>query len=358
MTAFDWSEIHERKTFSPGTVPLAFLSFMYGLGVKLRLTGYRAMKRHSLPGFVVSIGNLTVGGTGKTPATCTLAGWAQHEGYNVAVLSRGYRGQYKKKVLEVSDGNDINADPAEGGDEPYLLARKLRGVPVVISKDRYLAGLWAHKKYGTNFYILDDGFQHLALKRNLDLVLIDAESPLGNGHLLPWGPLREPVEHLQRADAFIITRSGLEESGHDPMGFLKGKFSEKPVFQSDHTPDQIVFPNKGRVYDPGSLKGKRAIAFAGIARPQVFRETLIRIGVEPIFFRGFRDHHAFNPTEIQDLIAKKEKLGADLLLTTEKDWVRMEDLGAEYPDLAYLRIEFWLLSGTDEFFRLVKERRG
>ena len=163
MTKIDWAKIHERRTFSLATPALALLSFLYGLGVRLRVKAYRGMKKRSLPGFVVSIGNLTVGGTGKTPSVCMLAEWALGEGYRVAVLTRGYGGRYKTKVLEVSDGNDIKVGPAEGGDEPYLLAKKLHGVPVIISKKRYLSGLLAYKKFGTDFFILDDGFQHLAL---------------------------------------------------------------------------------------------------------------------------------------------------------------------------------------------------
>ncbi|MBW1861206.1 MAG: tetraacyldisaccharide 4'-kinase [Deltaproteobacteria bacterium] len=331
----------------------AFFSYLYGLGVRLRLIAYRRKKRESLPGFVVSIGNLTVGGTGKTPAACMLAEWASGEGYRVVILSRGYGGRHKKRVLEVSDGNDINVSPAEAGDEPYLLARKLRGVPVIISKKRHLAGLLAHKKFGANFYILDDGFQHLALERDLNLVLIDALNPFGNGHLLPWGPLREPLDQLERADAFIITRFVQGASGHNLMDFLRRTFPGKPLFQSGHIPDQIVFPNIDKAYGPDFLKGKRAIAFAGIAKPQVFKDTLVKLGVELAFFRGFRDHHSFSHAEIRDLMAKKERLEADCLLTTEKDWVRIENLVKGYPDLAYLTIKFTLLSGVDKFFKMV-----
>ena len=127
--------------------------------------------------------NLTAGGTGKTPAACMLAEWARGEGYRIAVLSRGYGGSYREKVLEVSDGNRRHAGQDEAGDEPCLLSRRLLGVPVILSKRRYLAGLFAHEKFGTNFFVLDDGFQHLVLKRDLDIVLVDASDPFGNGRL-------------------------------------------------------------------------------------------------------------------------------------------------------------------------------
>jgi len=194
----DWSQIHQKETSGLLSVVLAFFSVLYGAGVKLRLRAYSGglFKRKSLPGVVVSIGNLTVGGTGKTPAVIMLAKWALNEGFRVALLSRGYGGRYRKKVLEVSDGNSIKADPRDAGDEPYLLAKKLSGIPVVVSGKRYAAGIFAHEKFGCNFFILDDGFQHMELRRDLDLALIDAEKPFGNGHLLPRGPLREPVDQL------------------------------------------------------------------------------------------------------------------------------------------------------------------
>jgi len=307
---------------------------------------------------VVSIGNLTVGGTGKTPAACMLAEWALDEKYSVAVLSRGYGGRYKTKTLEVSDGQNIYAGPAEAGDEPYLLARKLPGVPVIISKKRYLAGALAHKKFGINFYILDDGFQHLDLERDLDLVLMDGSDPFGNGHLLPWGPLREPVDQLERADAFIITRAHHGVTGDDLTGFLKKRFPDKPLFLSDHAPERIIFPNKSETYDPEFLRGKPVVAFAGIARPEVFIETLKNLGVELVFFRAFEDHHIFKHNEIHDLINKKERLRANYLLTTEKDWVRMENFAHECPELAYLTIKFIFFSARNKFFRMVKERSG
>jgi len=155
-----------QKGIGPWTCLLAAFSVLYSLGLKFRFLAYRYgfFKRKSLPGFVVSVGNLTVGGTGKTPATVMLAKWALNQGYQVAVLSRGHGGRYKSKVFEVSDGKNISDDPTETGDEPYLLAKNLPGVPVVLSKKRYLGGLFAREKFGTDFFILDDGFQHLELE--------------------------------------------------------------------------------------------------------------------------------------------------------------------------------------------------
>ncbi|MDB9822650.1 tetraacyldisaccharide 4'-kinase [Deltaproteobacteria bacterium] len=352
----DWSNIHEERQFHGAVPPLALLSLLYGLGVRLRLVADKRRRKRELPGFVVSIGNLTVGGTGKTPATVMMTEWALDKGYNVAILSRGYGGSYKTKVFVVSDKGDIKAGPDKTGDEPYLLAKRLKGVPVIISKNRYLAGLMAYEKFGSVFFILDDGFQHLMLKRDLDLVLINASSPFGNGHLLPWGPLREPVKELKRADAVVFTRYSQSLEGYDEEGILSKSLRGKPIFRGDHIPEKIVFPLKGGIFDPEFLKGKHVAAFAGIARPEVFKETLIKLGVDLVSFRSFKDHHPFSNGDLKSLMDEKEKTGAEFLITTEKDWVRLEKIVPEYSDLAYLTIRFSLLSGQDEFFNMVRER--
>ena len=356
MTSINWSGIHEKKTISPATLPLALLSYLYGLGVRLRLAVYQIKKGRSLPGFVVSVGNLTAGGTGKTPAACTLAEWARDEGYRVAILSRGYGGLYKGKVLQVSDGKQVKTGPFEAGDEPYLMAKKLEGIPVIISAKRYLAGLFAHENFGTNFFVLDDGFQHLALKRDLDLVLIDAANPFGNGYLLPRGPLREPVTQLGRADAFIITRSAPDGSGDELTNRLMNRFPGKPIFKSDHLPERIIVPSTGSVHNVDLINGKGIMGFAGIAKPDVFIKTLTELGAELVSFKAFRDHHPYSRREIQELIDERRRLKADYLLTTEKDWVRMEGFVPSYPDLAYLTIKFSLLDDREGFFKMVKEK--
>ena len=351
----DWPQLHQGGSLGLWSPLLALSSMLYGQGIGFRLLAYNRglLKRKSLPGFVVSVGNLTAGGTGKTPATIMLARWASEAGYCVAVLSRGYKGRYKEKVLEVSDGVRVKADSLVVGDEPFLLSRKLSGVPVVISRKRHLAGLFAHGKFGSDFFILDDGFQHLELKRDLDLALIDASSPFGNGHLLPWGPLREPVDQLARADAFIITRASPGSSSDSIADFLNRRFPTTPVFCGDHIPEKVVFPHSKRVCDAGILKGKRVVAFAGIARPESFKDTLIKLGAESVYLKGFRDHHRFKRDEIQDLIHLKEKINAHCLLTTEKDWTRISAFDPAPPEIGYLCIRFSILSAQKEFFEMV-----
>ncbi|MBW1946118.1 MAG: tetraacyldisaccharide 4'-kinase [Deltaproteobacteria bacterium] len=335
VESMDWSKIHASDRFTPVTPLLAVCSLLYSAGVRLYHLAWRFRTRQALPGFTVSVGNLTVGGTGKTPATCLLAKWARDEGFEVAVLSRGYGGSHENNVLEVSDGDGIRAGPDEAGDEPYLMARRLKGVPVIVSRNRYDAGMLAHEKYGTNCFILDDGFQHIALERDLDLVLMDAARPLGNGFLLPRGPLREPEGYLKRAHAFVLTRCSGEGGAAEAEAMLGREFPGKPVFRSDHVPGKIIFPNRDNDEEPGFLQGKRVAAFAGIARPEVFQETLEGLGAEVVYFKGFKDHHFFTNSELKDLVTRKESSKADCLLTTEKDWV---------------------LSDRDAFFGLVKAR--
>jgi len=357
VIGLDWSQVHQKKSSGPLTPFLALFSIIYGAGVKIRLSGYKhgCFKKKFLPGFVVSIGNLTVGGTGKTPSVMMLARWALKEGYRVAVLSRGYKGRYRDTFLEVSDGKDIKADPQDSGDEAYLLARKLTGIPIVISKDRYSAGCFAQGKFGTNFFILDDGFQHLALNRDLDIVLIDAESAFGNGQLLPWGPLRETIDQLARADITVLTRFSTQDAAQSTLHLLNEKFPEIPVSYADHEPEKVVFPQLDESHEPVFLEGKRVLAFAGLARPEVFRETLIRLGADLVYFKGFRDHYQFKPNEIRNLIHMRERLGAQYLLTSEKDWVRIAAFAHKCPELGYLSIQFKVIPDPEGFFKMIKD---
>jgi tetraacyldisaccharide 4'-kinase len=353
----DWTSIHEERGFHGSTPFLAMLSFLYGLGIRLRLLALRRKRKRKLPGFVVSMGNLTTGGTGKTPATIMMAQWALDKGYRAAVLSRGYGGNYQTKVLALSDIHNISAVPVIAGDEPCLIARRLRSVPVIVSRDRYLAGLKAHQDFGTDFFILDDGFQHLMLKRDLNVLLIEmSEKPFGNGHLLPWGPLREPVKQAKRADAVILTRSGSGPPGYALENRLRRIVQGKPFFRAEHIPEKVIFPIKGTDNSPWFLQGKRVIAFAGIARPKAFEDTLIELGADVLSFSEFRDHHPYSRHELDALISEKEKRGAEFLITTEKDWVRLEGVHFEFPDLCYLVINFSLLPGEERFFNMVSNR--
>jgi len=389
----DWSRIHREKRLTPWRLPLALCSGIYGLGVRLRLGAYATgiSRRKSLPGFVVSVGNLTAGGTGKTPAVVMLARWAIDQGLRVAVLSRGYGAKGHQDILEVSDGQGSYADMRVAGDEPSLIARAVPESPVIISRNRHRAGMYALNKFGSEFFILDDGFQHVQLNRDLNLVLMDATNPFGNGHLLPWGPLREPVNQLCRADAVILTRtcrgdvaggrvssagygvesanSGMQSGkGHvrqdsacnmvesqETPAVLREKFASTPVFRADHEPDSLVFPYSGTIYDPDFLRNRRVVGFAGIAHPQYFKKTLSELGADVVQFRRFRDHYLFKEKDVEELIYVKKAMGAHCLVTTEKDWMRIDPVASRYGDLAYLTIRFRLLPGEDGVFRMIRD---
>ncbi|MBN1626900.1 MAG: tetraacyldisaccharide 4'-kinase [Deltaproteobacteria bacterium] len=352
----DWAGIHVDKGFRMLYLPLSLLSLIYGAGVAIRLKRARSGEKKALPGFTVSIGNLTAGGTGKTPATCMMAEWAKGEGYNVAVLSRGYGSKNREKLTIVSDGENVLAGPEQAGDEPYLMACRLPGVPVIIAKDRCLAGLTAIDRFKSSFFILDDGYQHLALKRDLDLLLLDAASPFGNGRLLPRGPLREPVSEAARADAVILTRAGSLTGGKGSDNDLGGLLNIKPLFMCEHLPDKVIFPAGKMKFDPSFLKGKRVMAFAGIARPDSFRDTLVSLGADIVSFRSFPDHYPFSGHEIKGLREERDKSGADFLITTEKDWVRASDMLSADVSALYLTVRFDFLSNKEGFFRMVNER--
>ena len=356
LNRIDWSSIHRERSWKFYTPVLGFFSWLYGLGLKFRFAAYAfgIFKKKRLPGFVMSVGNLTAGGTGKTPAVAVLAKWAVAEKFRVAIISRGYGGAYQSPVLEVSDGQRVRADAGAAGDEPVLLAQQVPGCPVVLSKERYLAGMYAHKRFGSDFFVVDDGFQHVRLERDLNLVLMDAGHPFGNGHLLPWGPLREPLDQLDRADAFILTRFR-NGCGWRSLVFLKEHYPNIPVFCADHLPDKVIFPHSDQVLSPHALKGKRVVAFAGIGNPGAFQETLVELGAKVVGFCGFRDHYAYQKGALARLVHMASQRDAQYLLTTEKDWMRIASMGAKCSEIGYLRIQFSFLPGQEGIFRMIND---
>jgi tetraacyldisaccharide 4'-kinase len=326
------------------------MSFFYGVGVKARMSFLKNSGKE-LPGFVVSIGNITTGGTGKTPAVVMLSRWAKENGYNVAVLSRGYGGSYNNESEIVTDGKSILVSPDISGDEPWMMANTLKGVPVIVSRKRYMGGIRAHQSFGSNFFILDDGFQHISLKRDMDIVLLDAKNPFGNGHLLPWGPLREPLSGLKRADTFILSRSGdISPADHESY------FSGKPLYRGDHIPDRIILPNSGKEYDPSFIKGKRVTAFSGIAEPETFKESLLNLGADVVSFSAFGDHYPFSRNDIENVRKKHEALRGEIFITTEKDWARIKDIAADIEYIACLTIDFVFKSGEEDFFKSIEKK--
>jgi tetraacyldisaccharide 4'-kinase len=309
-----------------------------------------------LPAPVVSVGNLTVGGTGKTPVVACLARLWRDRGKRVAILSRGYGGQ-SRNVACISDGRHIYKKPPEVGEEPFWLARTLPGVAVYTGACRYAAGLAAWKEFKPDLFVLDDGFQHFQLHRDLDLVLLDAASPFGNGWLLPRGPLREPLTALAAAQCLILTR--FEPSRHQAqLAAIRAAFPDKPVLTASITPVSTTVYPEGRADPPEALRHRALMAFAGLARPEVFAATLQELEVDLKGCRNFPDHHAYSPAELDQLAAAARSLSAEGLVTTGKDWARLgERWDGELP-LWVLEVEARLGEAEPVLELLERSRRG
>lgn len=312
---------------------LWILSFPYDGAVFLRNVAYNqrliTQKKLSCP--VISIGNLTVGGTGKTPTVIMIAALMKRHGYIPAVLSRGYGGNTKSPVNIVSDGQNILMNWKDAGDEPVLLAKSLPGIPVLTGAKRFLTGRAAVERFGANILILDDAFQHRRLFRDTDIVLLDAALPFGNGFLLPRGPLRERPCALGRAD--MILRTGIAEKTEPLPGNIP-----LPSFRGAHKPMGMVSGKTGQIEPPEALRGQKIIAFAGIGSPEAFRQGLVALDADVVSFRDFPDHHPYSDSDIDELRRLAAKSGASRLITTEKDGVRLADFPDFLAEVSLLRI--------------------
>jgi tetraacyldisaccharide 4'-kinase len=305
---------------------LWFTSHLYGCAAFFRRKMYQSKNRllKKLPVPVISVGNLAVGGTGKTPMTIYLAKLLRQKHYFPAILSRGYGGSFEKKGGIVSDGNLILADSTQAGDEPLMMAKQLAGIPLIVGRHRYQTGLKAIDKFGCNLIILDDGFQHLSLFRNLNIVLMDALRPMGNGYLLPRGILREPMSALIDADAMVFTRS---PSKKPPIAARISPYLERfPLFwaKQDAYIDS-VFDGSKKINAPAlnNLNGKKVYLFSGIARNDDFHQTITATKAQIMGHAIFGDHHHYTKNEIDTIIKMAVKTRSDWLLTTEKDFARI-----------------------------------
>lgn len=345
---------------------LSLAALGYGSGMMLRGALYRSgcLTSRELPCRVVSIGNITLGGTGKTPMTLYLARLLHRLGLRPAVISRGYRGGAEKEGGVVSDGNSLLLGPAAAGDEPVLMARHLPGIPVVVGQDRIRAGRIAMARFGADVLLLDDAFQHLRLRRSFDCVLLDAVAPLGNGRLFPRGPLREPVSALVRADVLILTRTDAPGAAIGWPKALKHRRSirNKPVFRAVHRPYAYAVsggPESLRppeTSDPECLRGHRAFAFSGIARNDEFHRTVEGFGCRLVGSIGFADHHPYTAKDLETVFQAAKRAGADRLVTTEKDLVRLGGATAWPLELIAVGVEISFGEDTDRFNRFVESR--
>lgn len=353
-----------------------------------------------LPFKVISIGNITVGGTGKTPATITIAEEAKRRGFVPVILTRGYKGKIKGPCF-VSKGEGPLMSEEDAGDEPIIMAEKLKGVPIVKGENRYDAGILAIENLKSEIsnlksqilFILDDGFQHWKLFRDKDLLLIDGTNPFGNKRLLPIGPLREPLRAIGRADIVVITKTNMLSSqstvhgqstapptypspsramarrgegkgGGDisqSMTYGKSEFrrlikeirkynKKAPVFFAEHRPLQFLSAS-GEIFPLEWAKGKRFFVFSGIGNPGSFKETLLLAGINLKGFKSYRDHYRYAPKDIEKIVEHSKRSGADWIVTTEKDIMRLKELSVP-ANLIALVIEFSVgKEFYDEVFR-------
>jgi tetraacyldisaccharide 4'-kinase len=343
--------MYGRKSSPVAGAFLYALSLVYGMVVRLRSTAYTAglFRTKRLPCRVISVGNISLGGTGKTPAVINIAGLLVKRGRRPLVLSRGYGRADESQVAVVSDGALFIGDPASGGDEPALIAERLPRVPVVVGSDRHRAGTFALQRFHPDVIVLDDGFQHIRLGRDLNIVLVDGADPFGNGRLFPAGILREPLDALKRADSVVITR---EDQAADLVTLRETirKHTTARVFTARYTPRDIVNVTSGETMPLTSLHGTAVFAFAGIARPGSLGSLLRSLGAEVRDLRSFPDHHPYSRAELEELAGIAADSKAGLLVTTEKDGVRIK--GMAPVNLWVLRIDLTIME-QDEWEKAV-----
>ncbi|MGN0842290.1 MAG: tetraacyldisaccharide 4'-kinase, partial [Kiritimatiellia bacterium] len=336
------------------------LSCIFAAIVALRYFLYRVglKRRHPLGIQVISIGNVTAGGTGKTPVTEIFARTLAAEGRKVAILSRGYRRKEApwwqrlftdviSPPLVVSDGKHVLLDSATGGDEPYMLASNLPGVAVVVDRDRVKAGRYAIKRLGCDTIILDDGFQYQKLKHSIEVVLVDSTNPFGNGNMLPRGILREPVRHLKRADIIFLTKCRGDVSAVVQEIRKYNKTAE--IVECTHAPKSLKDVWSREEFPLTWLEGKTTCTLSGIASPKGFENSLRHLGAKVVWCERYADHHSYDSSEILYALNRTADMGADALVTTEKDAVRFPRFETSPVRCLYLRIAIEILRGRESF---------
>lgn len=328
--------VHGEKSGLFATVLLALLramSVVYGLGVSIKLALYRfgILKSYRLPCKVISLGNITVGGTGKTPTAQRLAAMIRDMGQRVVILNRGYRASWKGEVGVVSDGNNIYMSATEAGDEAYLLAKSLPGVPVLIGRNRYITGDYAVNHLQAEVIILDDAYQHWLLQRDLDIVLIDSLNVFGNNCLLPRGTLREPLANLNRANAFLLTKVD-QATGQAKQTIRKtlAKYNKEAlIVESTHTPQcfiEIAEWSKGICSEHvplTTIQGRSILPFSAIGNPSSFEKTITDLGGLVIDAVRYPDHHDYTLADMQWIMQKAIDNHVSALITTDKDAVKI-----------------------------------
>jgi tetraacyldisaccharide 4'-kinase len=351
---------------------LFFLSKIFQVAVKTRrlLYNLRILRDSTLGVQVIAIGNLTVGGTGKTPVVEKFARELRDQGRNVAILSRGYRSKptplheriINKLLLRadttpprvVSDGRSLLLDSETAGDEPYMLASNLKDVVVLVDKDRVKAGRYAIEKFGCDTLLLDDGFQYWKLRgRRQDIVLVDCQQPFGNERMLPRGTLREPPSHLARASTIFITKSdGKTAELRKRIAELN---STAGIIECVHHPLYLEDVFTGQRHELSLIKGRRVASLSGIAQPESFEHNLVSNGSELVYSKRFADHHRFSQQEVLNAINRSKKRQAEMIITTQKDAVRFPKIDRRDLPILFMRVEIKIVAGADDFQDCVRK---
>ncbi len=346
---------------------LHVFSYIYGALVNCKLLLYRSgiLNKSKLDCFVISLGNITVGGTGKTPTAQRLARDIRDMGYRVVILNRGYRAKWKGDVGVVSDGKKLYMSAAEAGDEAFLLAKNLPNVPVLIGPERAITGRYAVEHFQAEVAILDDGYQHWQLVRDLDILLIDAINVFGNGYMLPRGTLREPVEHLDRADVCLLTK--VDQAAAGSCEYIRETVAEHNedalVVESIHLPRCFIEIGDwyqdiaGEGIDVGYMAGKKVMAVSAIGNPASFEQTISDIGAVVVESQRYPDHHDYTKDEIFSSMQQAQEQGAQAIIITEKDAVKIPRsiIEAQRPLPIYvISIEVTFQKGDREFKELLQ----
>jgi tetraacyldisaccharide 4'-kinase len=348
----------------PAVALLSFLlsvaAIFYAIAIWLRTFLYSKglLKTHRAGARVISIGNITVGGTGKTPLVIWLCMFLQQKGTRCAVLTRGYKTHRASCVMRrARSKRNTQYDIRNTMDEPAILSESCPQAKVVVNPDRVAGAAEAVNQFGAEVLIMDDGFQHRRLARDLDIVAIDATRPFGYGRLLPAGLLREPVTALKRADAVVITRC--DQIGQDELTALERKLRrlnpQAVIARSIHAP-LVARTAEREDISLKELRNRKIFAFCGIGNPQAFFDTVKGVGCDPAGSKVYDDHHHYTPGDVADICEEAERSKADLILTTEKDWTKIDarDAAKRNMPLAYLAVQIEFLAGQDRLEGLIE----
>jgi len=357
----DWQRIWDDDgitgCYSPVKIIAYVLSFFYRLIINFRnsLYDHKILKEVTLPCPVISVGNITVGGTGKTPCVIMLAQMLQENGFKPAILSRGYGGKNINPVNIVSDGNKILLDSETAGDEPFLIAQVLKGIPVITGAKRIVTGKTAINQFGANVLICDDAMQHRQIFRDINLVLLDNEYLRGNDHILPRGRLREPINGLGRASAFVFTHTNEAQQTNNTIEKLV-QTENIPIFRSIHKSKDIVKGDYSAQWPISILAGKKVCVFCGIAKPDSFKKNLLAAGAQVLSFDIFPDHHRYNKNELEKIKTRFIDCRADFLISTQKDGMRIQEFSEFLKIIYMLRIELEIIPSGESFKEFILDR--